>query len=106
MKRKPITLPPIESEPWKKLVTRAMRTDPGERTERQRLVLSQFMASLPPLRRYGSDTTAATNAVRIPLPMDAVIEDYKAGLSVTQIALKYRVTRDTIRRRLTKAGVV
>ena len=54
----------------------------------------------PPRR----NTTAASQARRIALPVPAIIEDHRAGLSFQSIAAKHGVSWDTIRRRLVAAG--
>jgi uncharacterized protein (DUF433 family) len=51
-------------------------------------------------------TAAAAAARRISLPIAAIVEDYKAGTTLTEIARKYRVNRLTIRNRLVYAGMI
>jgi uncharacterized protein (DUF433 family) len=43
---------------------------------------------------------------RISLPVDAIVQDYKAGTTLTEIGQKYGVNRLTIRNRLVYAGVI
>jgi hypothetical protein len=57
--------------------------------------------SFQPPRR---NTIAASQARRIALPVPAIIEDHRAGLSLRSIAAKHGVSWDTIRRRLFAAG--
>jgi hypothetical protein len=51
-------------------------------------------------------TAAAAAARRISLPIAAIVDDYKAGMTLTAIALKHRVNRLTIRNRLVYAGMI
>jgi uncharacterized protein (DUF433 family) len=51
-------------------------------------------------------STAAAAARRISLPTAAIVEDYKAGTTLTEIGRKYGVNRLTIRNRLVYAGVI
>jgi uncharacterized protein (DUF433 family) len=49
---------------------------------------------------------ALAAARRISLPIAAIVEDYKAGTTLTEIGRKYGVNRLTIRNRLVYAGVI
>jgi hypothetical protein len=51
-------------------------------------------------------TAAAAAARRISLPLDQIIEHYKAGRSLALIAREYGVNRLTIRNSLVYAGVI
>jgi hypothetical protein len=51
-------------------------------------------------------TAAAAAARRISLPVAAIVEDHKLGLSIKTIATKYGVNWHTIRNRLVQAGVI
>jgi hypothetical protein len=49
---------------------------------------------------------ALAAARRISLPVDAIAAEYKAGATLTELGLKYGVSRLTIRNRLVYAEVI